>query len=78
MDNTSKPRRRILQKCPKIPEIARRENESRCGLQMDKEVCRINEIVFRKIAPNVSDAWRADELYLKVRGNPKYLYALIG
>jgi hypothetical protein len=25
-----------------------------------------------KITPNVSDAWRA-ELYLKVRGNPKYL-----
>jgi len=30
-----------------------------------------------KITPNVSDAWRADELYLKVRGNPKYLYALM-
>jgi transposase-like protein len=30
-----------------------------------------------KIKPNVSDAWRADELYLKVRGNPKYLYALM-
>jgi transposase-like protein len=30
-----------------------------------------------KINPNVSDAWRADELYLKVRGNPKYLYALM-
>jgi putative transposase len=30
-----------------------------------------------KIKPNVSDAWRADEIYLKVRGNPKYLYALM-
>jgi transposase-like protein len=30
-----------------------------------------------KIKPNVSDAWRADELYLKVRGNPKYLYVLM-
>jgi len=30
-----------------------------------------------KISPNVSDAWRADELYLKVKGNPKYLYALM-
>jgi putative transposase len=30
-----------------------------------------------KITPNVSDAWRADELYLKVRGNPKYLFALM-
>ena len=30
-----------------------------------------------KITPNVSDAWRADELYVKVKGNPKYLFALI-
>jgi putative transposase len=30
-----------------------------------------------KITPNVSAAWRADELYLKVRGNPKYLFALM-
>jgi len=30
-----------------------------------------------KITPNVSDAWRADELYLKIKGNPKYLFALM-
>ena len=30
-----------------------------------------------KITPNVADAWRADESYLKVRGNPKYLFALM-
>jgi putative transposase len=30
-----------------------------------------------KITPNVADAWRADELYLKVRGNSKYLFALM-
>ena len=30
-----------------------------------------------QITPNVSDAWRADELYVKVRGNPKYLFALM-
>ncbi len=29
-----------------------------------------------KITPNVSDTWRADELFLTVRGNMKYLYAL--
>jgi putative transposase len=29
------------------------------------------------ITPNVADAWRADELYVKVRGNPKYLFALM-
>jgi transposase-like protein len=30
-----------------------------------------------KITPNVSDTWRADELFLKMRGNMKYLYALM-
>jgi transposase-like protein/predicted nucleic acid-binding Zn finger protein len=30
-----------------------------------------------KITPNVSDTWRADELFLTVRGNMKYLYALM-
>jgi len=30
-----------------------------------------------KITPNVSDTWRADELWLKVRGNMKYLFALM-
>lgn len=30
-----------------------------------------------QIQPKVSDKWRADELYLKVKGNPKYLYAMI-
>ncbi len=30
-----------------------------------------------KITPQVSDTWRADELFLKVHGNMKYLYALM-
>jgi putative transposase len=30
-----------------------------------------------KIQPKVGDKWRADELYLKVKGNPKWLYAMI-
>jgi transposase-like protein len=30
-----------------------------------------------RITPNVSNTWRADELFLKVRGNMKYLYALM-
>jgi transposase-like protein len=30
-----------------------------------------------KITPNVSDTWRADELFLKVKGNMKYLYAMM-
>jgi transposase-like protein len=30
-----------------------------------------------KITPQVSDTWRADEIYVKMRGNPKWLFALI-
>jgi transposase-like protein len=30
-----------------------------------------------KIKPNVSDTWRADELYVKVKGDMKYLFALM-
>ena len=30
-----------------------------------------------KITPQVSDTWRADELFLKVKGSMKYLYALM-
>jgi len=30
-----------------------------------------------KITPNVSNVWRADELYLRVKGNNKYLFALM-
>jgi len=30
-----------------------------------------------KITPQVSDTWRADELFLKVRGDMKYLYAMM-
>jgi transposase-like protein len=30
-----------------------------------------------KITPNVSDVWRADELYVKIKGDMKYLFALM-
>ena len=30
-----------------------------------------------KIVPNVGDAWRADELYVKIAGNMKYLFAMM-
>jgi len=30
-----------------------------------------------KITPNVSDKWRADEVYIKVAGNMKYLFAVM-
>jgi putative transposase len=30
-----------------------------------------------KIVPNVSDTWRADEIYFKVKGDMKYLFAVM-
>jgi transposase-like protein len=30
-----------------------------------------------RITPNVGDAWRTDELYVKIRGDMKYMYALM-
>ena len=30
-----------------------------------------------ELTPQVSDTWRADELYLKIKGNMKYLFALM-
>lgn len=30
-----------------------------------------------RITPKVSDTWRADELYLKIKGDKKYLFALM-
>src|SRR5208337_4226325 len=30
-----------------------------------------------RITPQVSDTWRADEMFLKIKGNLKYLYALM-
>lgn len=32
---------------------------------------------YLEITPNLSDTWRADELYVKMKGNPKCLYALM-
>ena len=29
------------------------------------------------LTPNVSDTWRADEVYLKISGNMKYLFAMM-
>ena len=38
---------------------------------------KLMESYLDKITPKVGDKWRADELYLKVKGNPKWLYAMI-
>jgi transposase-like protein len=42
-----------------------------------KKYTELMEKYLDKITPQVSDTWRADELFLKVHGNMKYLYALM-
>ncbi len=42
-----------------------------------KKYTALMEKYLDKITPQVSDTWRADELFLKVKGNLKYLYALM-
>lgn len=42
-----------------------------------KKYVGLMQTYLEKITPNVSNVWRTDELYLKVKGNMKYLYALM-
>lgn len=42
-----------------------------------KKYVRLMESYTEKIVPNVGDTWRADELWLKVKGDMKYLFALM-
>jgi putative transposase len=42
-----------------------------------KKYVRLMRDYSEKITPNVSDTWRADEIYVKVRGDMKYLFAIM-
>ena len=42
-----------------------------------RKYIRLMEIYLEKIKPKVSDTWRADELYLKIKGDMKYLFAIM-
>jgi putative transposase len=46
-------------------------------LKWIKKYVRIMENYLESMKPNVSDTWRADELYVKIRGNMKYLFAMM-
>src|SRR3990170_3686050 len=46
-------------------------------LKWIKKYTRIMESYLENMKPNVSDTWRADELYIKVKGNMKYLFAMM-
>jgi putative transposase len=42
-----------------------------------KKYTRLMEKYLEKITPNVSDTWRADEIYMKIKGDMKYLFAMM-
>jgi transposase-like protein len=42
-----------------------------------KKYVRLMEKYAETLTPNVSDTWRADEIYLKVKGNMKYLFSMM-
>ena len=42
-----------------------------------KKYTRLMKEYAEKITPNVGDKWRADEIYLKVKGNTKYLFSMM-
>jgi putative transposase len=46
-------------------------------LRWVRKYVRLMEKYVEQMKPNVSDTWRADELYLKVKGNKKYLFAMM-
>jgi len=48
-----------------------------CILKWIRKYVKLMGEYLDKITPKVSDKWRADEMYLKVKGNPKWLYAMI-
>jgi transposase-like protein len=42
-----------------------------------KKYVKLMQDYVEKIVPNVGDTWRADELYVKIKGDMKYLFALM-
>ena len=42
-----------------------------------KKYVGLMESYLEKITPQLSDKWRTDEIYLKIKGNKKYLYAML-
>jgi putative transposase len=42
-----------------------------------KKYVRLMNNYVEKIKPNVSDKWRADEIYMKIKGDQKYLFAMM-
>jgi putative transposase len=48
-----------------------------CVLKWIRKYVKLMDGYLDRIQPKVGDKWRADEMYLKVKGNPKWLYAML-
>jgi putative transposase len=46
-------------------------------LRWIRKYVKLMEGYLEKIKPNVSDTWRADELFIKIKGDMKYLFAMM-
>jgi putative transposase len=46
-------------------------------LKWIRKYIKLMNTYLEKIKPNVSDTWRADELYVKIKGDMKYLFAIM-
>jgi transposase-like protein len=46
-------------------------------LRWIRKYVKLMEGYLEKMKPNVSDTWRADELYVKIKGDMKYLFAVM-
>ena len=42
-----------------------------------KRYTKLMKVFLDQFTPHVSDSWRCDEIYLKIQGKPKYLFALM-
>jgi len=42
-----------------------------------KKYIKLMHVFLDQFTPQVSDSWRCDEIYVKIKGNPKYLFVLM-
>lgn len=60
-----------------LVKTSRRGSQPPDNSKLDQKYTNLMKGYVDKIGPNVGDVWRADEVWIKVKGNLKYLFALI-
>ncbi|MGD0176357.1 MAG: DDE-type integrase/transposase/recombinase [Candidatus Bathyarchaeia archaeon] len=66
-----------LRKTAKALELLGVQVSHKTVLMWIRKYVRLMEKYLEKITPQVGDTWRADEMYLKMKGDLKYLFALM-